>query len=328
MTHEASTGAMSGETLPEEQGDLLRKAIRLERITLVVLLFNVTLVGLASGQSQAMKAAWYEDMLSFLPPIAFLIASRVIRRKPDLNHPYGHHHAIGVGHLVAAAALLAMGAFVLITSVMGLFKVEKPPIGLVVLFGQYIWMGWIMVAVMAITAIGPVILGRLKIKLAKPLHDKLLYADADMNKADWMTSVSTIVGVLGVGAGLWWMDGVAATIVALSIVYDGITNLRTAILDLTDARATTLDGEIQPVIAQVEEVARSTQWVDTTAARVRDVGHVFHVELFVVPRPGQEPSLAELEALKRELHEIDYKVHDLVIVPVSELPVYMLSDDW
>ncbi|HRL81685.1 MAG TPA: hypothetical protein PLK46_15340, partial [Propioniciclava sp.] len=30
------------------------------------------------------------------------------------------------------------------------------------------------------------------------LHDKVLYADADMNKADWLTAAGSIVGILGI----------------------------------------------------------------------------------------------------------------------------------
>lgn len=67
-----------------------------------------------------------------------------------------------------------------------------------------------MIAVMAVTSVPPVILGRLKMRLAKDLHNKVLYADADMNKADWMTGAGSIVGIAGIGIGLWWADAAAA----------------------------------------------------------------------------------------------------------------------
>ena len=61
-------------------------------------------------------------------------------------------------------------------------------------------------------------LGRAKMKLAQKLHDKVLYADADMNKADWMTAVAAMVGVAGIGIGLWWADSVAALVISASIL--------------------------------------------------------------------------------------------------------------
>lgn len=321
-TSEASTGS-GHDALPEEQQEALKKAIRLEWITIGVLAVTITLVGLVAGQSQAMRAAWLEDMLSLLPPLAFLIATRFIRKQPSPKKPYGHHRAIGVAHLVAATALLMMGGFLIFNSVMGLVNVEKPPIGLTVLFGQDIWAGWLMVIVMAASGIPPVILGRMKMKLAPKLHDKVLYADADMNKADWSTALATIIGVLGIGIGLWWMDAVAAIVVAASIVYDGVTNLKAAIEDLTDGRAMTFDEEEHPLIDEIEDITRTFPWVDDAAARVRDQGHVFHVEMFVVAHPGQDPSAEQLQELRERLKKEDWKVHDVVIAPVQEIPRFL-----
>lgn len=322
QVEEASTGS-GHDALPEEQQEQLKKAIRLEWITIGTLVVTVALVGLVAGQSQAMRAAWLEDMLSFLPPIAFLIATRVIRIGPNLRHPYGHHRSIGVAHLVAATALLIMGGFLIFNSVMSLVNVEKPPVGLTVLFGQEIWAGWLMVVVMAASGIPPVILGRMKMKLAEPLHDKVLYADADMNKADWSTALATIIGVLGIGIGLWWMDAAAAIVVAVSIISDGWRNLKAAVEDLTDTRAMTFDEKEHPLTDEIEDITRAVPWVAQADARVRDQGHVFHVEMFVVPKPGQDPTVKQLHDLRETLHDVDWKIHDVAVVPVPEIPTYL-----
>jgi len=306
--------------LPEDLERVLRKAIRIQWTTIGVLAVTVTMVFLAMGNSQAMKAAWIEDMLSFAPPIAFLVAVRMVNKPPSEGYPYGYHRATGVGHLVAAVALCAMGLFLLIDSGMGLLKGEHPPIGSVQLFGQTVWLGWIMIAVMAVTSIPPVILGRIKIKLAKELHNKVLYADADMNKADWMTAVGTILGVAGIGIGLWWADAAAALFIAASILRDGYKNIRGAITDLMDTRAMTFDdGEPHPLIDRINEHLRGLPWVAEAGSRVRDQGHVFHVEAFVVPR-GPLPPLKAFEEARDGCIDLDWKVQDVVVVPVPELP--------
>lgn len=305
----------------ESQRQTLRRAVRLEWITLAWITGTVVLVGLVAGQSQAMRAAWAEDALSLLPPLAFLIATRRIRKPADRQHPYGHHRSIGVAHLVAAVALLVMGSYLALSSAMGLITVERPPVGMMVLLGQPIWTGWLMIAVMVITSIGPVILGRMKLKLAEELHDKVLRADADMNKADWTTAIATIVGVLGIGIGWWWADSAAAIVVSVSIVRDGVKNLTAAIGGLTDAEARTVDESgPHPLTLEAEERALARPWIDEACARVRDEGHVFHVELFIVPLVGQMPTTDQLGALHGELSDLDWKMHDVVIVPVGELP--------
>jgi divalent metal cation (Fe/Co/Zn/Cd) transporter len=307
--------------LPPELQEAVKKAIRLEWITLGVLAVTVLAVGLVTGSSQAMKAAWIEDMLSLIPPIAFLIAIRIINNPPSRDRPYGTHRAIGVGHLVASVALLVMGAYLVVDSAIGLITAEHPPIGSFHLFGQTIWQGWFMIVVMLLSVPGPVILGRMKLKLAEQLHDKVLYADADMNKADWQTGLATAVGVAGVGLGWWWFDGAAAIFVGASILYDGIRNMVTAITDLADARARTIEGNQEhPVIYQAEDHASSQDWVRQAGARVRDEGHVFHMEMFVVPEPGAAPTLDRLQSLRDSLADLDWRLEDIVVVPVPDLP--------
>jgi len=307
--------------LPERQAEVLKKAIRLEWITIGALAGIATMVALVAGSSQAMKAAWIEDLLSLAPPAAFLLAVRIVNRRPTAKYPYGYHRATGVAHLVAGVALTGMGLFLFIESAIGLIKAEHPPIGAVVLFGQPVWLGWLMMVAMAISAVPPVILGRLKMKLAEDLHNKVLYADADMNKADWMTALGTIVGVAGIGIGLWWMDAVAALFISSSILHDGFKNMKGAITDLMDTRATTFDNaQPHPLIHTVNEHLRGLRWVAGAGARVRDEGHVFHVEAFVVPHGSQPPALSVLEAARDECIDLDWKIQDFVLVPVSELP--------
>jgi divalent metal cation (Fe/Co/Zn/Cd) transporter len=318
----ADSGVHFGRTrLPDRQVRVLQRAIRLEWITIGFLAVTVTLVFLVLGNSQAMKAAWIEDLLSFIPPIAFLVAIRMNRRAPTPSHPYGYHRSVGVGHLVSAVALTAMGTYLIVDSAAGLITVEHPTIGTVVLLGNSVWLGWLMIGVMAAIALPPVVIGRIKMKLARELHDKVLYADADMNKADWMTAVGSIIGVTGIGLGLWWLDGAAAIFIASSILADGIRNLRAAILDLMDERATTFDDKgPHPVAGEVEQYLRDLSWVVEAGCRVRDEGHVFHIEAFVVPAGRKLPSLKQLEAARKGCISIDWKVQDIVIVLVPELP--------
>lgn len=321
MSRTDTAGKFGNTELPEEQKDALEKAIRFEWITLAFLTVSTALVFLVLGNSQAMKAAWIEDLLSFLPPIAFLLAARLIRRPPTEKHPYGYHRSVGIAHLVAAVALVAMGSFLIVDSGAGLLSAEHPTIGGIELFGHTIWLGWLMVGAMLLTAGPPVYLGRVKIKLAEKLHDKVLYADADMNKADWMTAGAAAVGVLGIGVGLWWADYAAALLISVSILRDGVKNLRGAVGALIDTRAHTVDDSApDPLNRRIDIYLKGLPWVSQAASRIRDEGHVFHIESFVVPAGGAVPSLATLEEARKACAGLDWKVQDLVIIPVAKLP--------
>ncbi len=307
--------------LPREPREALRRAIRIEWLTIGILMVTATLVFLVLGNSQAMRTAWIEDLLSFLPPIAFLVAARVIRRLPDEQHPYGYHRATGIAHIVAAVALLTMGGYLVVESSIALVTQDHPTIGGVRLFGNTIWLGWLMIGVMLLTAAPPVFLGLVKMKLAEQLHDKVLYADADMNKADWMTALAAAAGVAGLGVGLWWADAAAAILISLSILRDGVKNLRAAIGGVMDTRAMTFDdSKPHPLGEQVDDYLRGLDWVADARSRVRDEGHVFHIESFVVPVDGPSLSVDRLKDAREGCVDLDWKVQDLVIVPVDELP--------
>ncbi len=307
--------------LSEPQVRTLRAAIKIEWFTLAFLAVAIATVYLVMGNSQAMKAAWIEDLLSLAPPIAFLIAVRIVSRPPTSKYPYGLHRAVGVAHLVSGVALFAMGVFLIVDSTTALINAEHPPIGSIVLFGQPIWLGWLMMIVMALTIPLPIYFGRVKMRLARELHDKVLYADADMNKADWMTAAGSIVGVAGIGLGFWWADSAAALFIAASILWDGIKNMRAAITDLIDTTATTFDdGKRHPVIDQVNAYLRDLTWVKEVGSRVRDQGHVFHIESFIVPKNGRTPSLRQLAEAREGCLNVDWKVHDIVLIPIEQLP--------
>ncbi|WP_343320611.1 cation transporter (plasmid) [Arthrobacter sp. TMP15] len=307
--------------LSESQVLTLRAAIRIEWFSLAFLAVAITTVYLVMGNSQAMKAAWIEDLLSLAPPIAFLMAIRIINRPPTKKYPYGLHRAVGVAHLVSGVALFSMGVFLIVDSATALINVEHPPIGSIVLFGEPIWLGWLMMFVMALTIPLPIYFGRVKMRLARELHDKVLYADADMNKADWMTAAGSIVGVAGIGLGFWWADAAAALFIATSILWDGIKNMRAAITDLIDTTATTFDDDkTHPVIDHINAYLQELLWVDEVGSRIRDQGHVFHIESFIVPRNGHAPTLAQLAEARKNCLQIDWKVHDIVLVPIETLP--------
>jgi cation diffusion facilitator family transporter len=307
--------------LPPHLHDVQRKAVRLEWITLAYMTSAVIVLALTLGQSQAMKAAWIEDLLSLLPPAAFLIASRLRDRDPSEKFPWGMHRAVSVAYVFAALALLALGLYILFDSAMKLILAEHPPIGTIELFGEQVWLGWVMIAALLYSGIPAVLLGRAKRRIADDLHDKVLYADAEMNRADWMTVLAAIVGVIGIGFGLWWADAVAAIFISLDIVRDGYVNVRAAVHDLMDARPRRHDArEYHPIVEQMNEALERCEWVAEGAVRLREEGHVFTGEVLVVPRT-EEHLVDRLAALADELLGLEWKVYDIVVVPVKEIDI-------
>lgn len=201
----------------------------------------ILVMGLAMGSSQAMKTAWVEDTLGLVPPIVFLIAAKLEARSPNRRFPYGFDRANGLGFTVAAVALAAVGLLLLKDAVTSLAMQERVSIGSARIMGHDIWLGWFMLAAQAYATIPPLIIGRMELPLAKRLRDKLLHTDALMNKANWQTGVAGFLGVAGLGMGWWWADSVAAALISISIILDGVRALRSATAELIDGAPRALD---------------------------------------------------------------------------------------
>lgn len=298
-----------------------RQARRLEWITIAYLLSAASLVFLTMGSSQAMRTAFFDDAISLTPAIAFLVGTRIARRGAHPDFPYGRHRATSIAHLVAALSLCAMGGYLLFEAVMKYLMGERATIGGFDLFGTMVWGGWPMYAALLYSSLPTVILGRIKLKLATRMHDKALFTDAQMMKADWLTALATAIGVTGSGFGLWWLDPLAAALVSADILRDGLGTLKTAISDLSDRRPEKADKSgFEPLPHQAAAYLRGLDWVQDAAVRLREEGHVLIGEAFVVPRAGTTDLLQRLERAAGETKGLDWRIHDLVLVPVTAIP--------
>jgi divalent metal cation (Fe/Co/Zn/Cd) transporter len=304
---------------PEAQEKQLKKAVRLEIVTVLYICSSATLLYLTMGGSQAMRTSFFEDVISLVPSLAFLVCSRIARRPPSRNFPYGFHGAVSIGYLVASLALVAMGGFLLVESLLKVLNGERTTIGGMHLFGETVWAGWPMFLAIAYTAIPSVILGHFKLKLAPKIHDKILYADSEMMKADWKAELATATGVAGVGFGYWWVDPLAAAIVSLDILKDGIVNVGVVVGDLIQRRPRKTDRSGEETLP--EELRRRIEaldWVEAAQVRLRESGHVFFGEVFVKPRLGDGLPERIVNAVE-EAKKINWRLNDVTITVVDAL---------
>lgn len=302
--------------LPDDKHRAVERLVRLEWLNLVLRISIVVVMYFALGNSQAMKAGWYEDILSLLPAIMFLLVVRFRDRTPNERYPYGYQRLTIIAFLAASVALLMMGGFLLVDSLIKLVSMEHPTIGVIELFGHSIWMGWVMIAALAYSVVIPLTLGFFQERLAEQVHEKTVYADAKMSKADWMTGLAAAIGVLGVGAGWWWADALAGALISLDIISDGFKNLREAVGDTLDRHPRfTAKTEPSPLPEELAARLRAMPWVKHAEVRLREEGHVFSGEAFVVPHSDDNLTHNIAEAT-RALNQHDWRLYEIVITPL------------
>ena len=304
--------------LPPAQQSLMREAVRLEWITVAAMAAVTVLMYLSAGQSQAMKTAWIEDLLSLVPPAAFLAAAAFSRRPPDEEFVNGRFRAFDITFLVSAVALTGVGLGLVYDGLRALLTREHPSIGSIQVGDQLVWQGWWMMAALVISSIPPVILGRRKLKLARALHLKPLRTDADMNKADWMTGLAGIGGVAGIGLGWWWADAAAALFISVSVLRDGLSNLKYAMRDLHDARPETTErGSGDPLVGRVCAAVAALPWVLRCEARLHEEG--MRVSGIVHVWPRDERSLRDrLHEAERTAREVHWRIDEVTVAPGEE----------
>ena len=295
--------------LPEDQLEALRRAERLCAWTLLWMGLVATMMYLVMGGSQAMKTALVEDVLSLVPSAAFLVASRFRRKGVDGEYIAGRERAFDVNFLISAVALTGVGLALVYDSLHTLLTATRPVVGSVVVAGHVLWQGWLMMGALLVSAVPPMILGRRKLALAKQLSLKPLHTDADMGKADWMTAAAGIVGVAGIGFGLWWADAVAALVIAGSILHDGATNLRGAVRDLHDARPQKLErDDPDPLPDRLCAEISALPWMDGCGVRLHEEG--LHLSGLILLR-NRTLTAAQVEEVRAIAQAVDWRLDQI-----------------
>jgi cation diffusion facilitator family transporter len=272
--------------LPDNVRDALQRARRLAWLSILFMGSIIAVVGVTMGSSQAMRTAWVEDLLALLPPISFLAAERLNRRKPTRKYPHGFARAHSLAFFASATALTVMGGLLLYEAVATLIRQDHPTIGTIRLFGSEIWLGWLMIAALAYSVVPPVILGRMKHKVAKTISDEVLHTDALMNKADWQTGAAGIAGIVGVAYGFWWADAAAAGFIAFSIFHDGIKAFGISVAELIDGAPRKLGTlDVDPLVERISAALKARY--PGAAVRTRETGRYIHVQV----EPDAEPDL-------------------------------------
>jgi divalent metal cation (Fe/Co/Zn/Cd) transporter len=176
-----------------------------------------------------------------------------------------------------------------------------------------------MIAALAYSCVVGFTLGSLKRPVAKKAKNKVLEADADMNRADWVSEGAAIVGITLVAFGFWWGDAGAAAFISAGIVYDGYHNLRQVLGDLMDESPTEMgESELEALPERIKAAAEQVGWVKQAAVRLRESGNVLSGDVFVVPR--DDTDLTErVGELEEELVKLDWRLYTLTIMPVPSL---------
>ncbi|OGU13530.1 MAG: cation transporter [Geobacteraceae bacterium GWC2_53_11] len=177
------------------------------------------------GHSDAVFADGIESACDFIAIFATMMALKLGRQPFDANHPYGHGRAESLAALLVSVVICATGGWILYGSVVSVIE------------GDFKSPGWIAVVAAAVTIIVKEWLYRFSTRTGKKLESPALLAVAKDHRKDAITSVATLIGVIGAYYGWGIMDPLAAGLTSLFILHIGYQTFQEAAHDLMDGTA-------------------------------------------------------------------------------------------
>jgi cation diffusion facilitator family transporter len=209
--------------LREERFERAEKVIHLGFWVNAVLMVMKLAAGHFGG-SEAVFADGVESGCDFVALLFTMVALRVGRKPFDARHPYGHGKAENVAAFVIALVIGGAGMFILVQSVRTIMSRSWQTPDLIA------------VAAALLTIVIKEGLYRYSVAAGRKLDSPALQAVAMDHRKDALTSVGTLVGVVGAYAGFGIMDPLAAGLTSLFIFKIGYETFRSALHDLMDGQ--------------------------------------------------------------------------------------------
>lgn len=238
------------------------------------------------GQSDAVFADGIESACDFVAIFSTMVALRLGRKPFDVEHPYGHGRAESLAAILVALVIIATGVWILVDSVHTIMdRAFKSP-------------GWIAVCAAFCTILVKEWLCRFTLHTGKRLESPAILAIARDHRKDAVSSVATLVGVVGAFFGVGIMDPLAAGLTSFFILHIGFQTFRDSAHDL-------MDGSPPPdFISEVTRLAEGVERVEHVHdIRARRSGQYMIIDLKLDMDP---------EMTVKESHDVAVRVKELI----------------
>lgn len=170
--------------------------------------------GIFTG-SLAVLADGFDSTADIFTSAVSLFASKIMRKPPDKDHPYGH------GRVESLATKIISFVIIFVGIELGTQAVQR------LISGEFASLSWIAVIVTGVSICGKIFLAVVKISAGRRIKSLLLISDGKNMRNDVVLSIGVLLGLLaGELTGWWWIDCVVALIISLWIIYVGFSLFR------------------------------------------------------------------------------------------------------
>ena len=241
------------------------------------------------GNSAAMVADAIHSFADLFSTVVAIIGIKIAGKKPDESHPYGHERFESIATLILAALITVVGVGIGWAGVQRILTGAFREIGLPGMLA--------MVAAMVSIAVKEGVYWYMR-AVAKKIDSSALMADAVHSRADGLSSVGSLIGILGARLGFPILDSVAAIIICLFILKTAFGIFMDAIGRLTDKA---VDSKTVEAMRRVILTQAHVEGIDRL--RTRLAGNRIYVDVDIS---------VNASATLQEGHDIAQQVHDAI----------------
>ena len=250
--------------------------VRLKRLAGGTIAVGILVLGLKTAAwwltgSSALYSDALESVVNVAASLIAYVALSFAAMPADQNHPYGHDKAEFFAAVIEGVLIIVAALSIL----------------------QHAWANWYAPAALDAPWIGlglnlaaTVINGAwavLLLRAGKRFRSAALTADAAHLRTDVVTSLGVVAGLLlAVRTGLSWMDPALAVVVALHVLWSGVSVMRDSVGGLMDA------APAEAVVARIREIVgqHADGAIEAHDLRTRHAGRLTYLEFHLVV-PGQ-----------------------------------------
>ena len=220
------------------------------------------------GRSPALFSDGIHSFSDLISDFMVLIAAHYAGGERDENHPYGHQRFETLATVILSVFLVMMGAGIFIHAMENIFYPSS-------LLPSY-WTLWVAI----ISIVANEFLCRYTLFFAKKINSDLLKANAYHARADSLSSLIVVIGLIATFLGWHFMDAIAAMIVAGMVIKIGVQWGYKSISELVD---TGLEPE---VLEEVNTLLKQAEGVKSIHnLRTRKMAGEIYLDVHVVVDP-------------------------------------------
>lgn len=197
--------------------------ISINTIIINIILSIIKFLSGVFGKSQAMISDSVHSLSDVLSTFIVIIGVKISNKKDDDDHQYGHERLECVASLILACILFSTGILIGykgFNSIINKSNIENPT-----------FIALIMAIISILTKEGMYWYTR---KFAKMINSNALMADAWHHRSDSLSSIGSLIGVVGSMLGFKIFDSLASIIICIFIIKVAIDIFRDSINKMID----------------------------------------------------------------------------------------------